>query len=108
MLRQRLIHEGVVRVKSREHRTTALEQVREKSNRFLIHGAAQTSKAWEMALTLLIERVEVVNVQPLTGELRRQPAHPTVAQHPLRLSDEHLRIVKLSRRRDLAKFCIGH
>ncbi len=39
----------------------------------------------KVPLALFVERVEVVDVQPLAGELGRQPPHARVAEHPPRL-----------------------
>ena len=85
VLREVGIQERVIRIEDVQHRAVVLEQVGEETNRLLVHRAAQTGEGWEMAVALLAQFIEVVNVQPGAGELRREPARTFVLQHSTRL-----------------------
>ena len=99
VLGQRLVEERVVGVEDVEHRAVALEEVGEEPDRFLVHRAAEADEGREVPLALLVERVEVVDVQPLAGELGRQAADLVVLEHPPRLGREHLGVAQSAARR---------
>ena len=51
---------------------------------------AQVGKRGKVPLALFVEVLEVVDVQPMAGELRRQSRVLRIAQHSPRLGDEHI------------------
>ena len=62
----------------------------------------------EMALALLVVGVEVVDLEPLAGELGGQAADPVVADQPAGLGDQDVRVVEPSLCGGLAQVVVGH
>ena len=107
VLGQRFVQERVVGVEDVQHRAVVLEQVGEELDRLLVHRAAQAGERGEVPLALFVEVLEVVDVQPLAGELGGQPARLGIAQHPPRLGGEHFRLVQPAIRGGFAQFLVG-
>ncbi len=60
-----------------------------------------------MPLALLVELVEVGDVEPLAGELRRQPPGLVVPEHPPSLAREDLGVGELARLGKLSQRRVG-
>ena len=58
------------------------------------------SNVGKWPLALLVELIEVVNVQPLAGELGGEPARLAVADHATGLRQERVGLVELAGCRD--------
>ena len=84
-----------------------LEQIGEELNRFLGHRAAQAGERGEMPVALFVEMLEVVDLQPVAGELGGKPARFRIAQHASRLGGEHFGLVESAVGRQLSQFVVG-
>ena len=101
---QSLVEKSMVRIEKRQNGSVILKRVREKPNRFLIHGTPQAGECRKVTFTLFIERFKIMNMQPGAGKLRREPPNPIVAQHAASLRGEHVRVTQRSFGRRLAQF----
>ena len=108
MFCQRLVQERVVGIENIQDRSVALKQIRKEANRFLVDCAAQARECREVAFALFIESVEVVDVQPLAGELGSQPPHARVVQHTASLCDQGLRFAQFASFRGSGQLGIGY
>ena len=91
MLGELFVQERVVGVEDVEHRAVVCKQIGEEPNRLLVHRRA-VRRTWEMSLALFVELIEVVDVQPLAGELGRQAAGLGIREHAPHLRFQHLGI----------------
>ncbi len=88
VLGQRLVHERIVGVEDfeRTERSSSFEQLLKEQGRLLEQRFAQRIVERRKQLLVFLPIVaNVPHVQPLRAELGRQPTHPAVAQHPVRL-----------------------
>ena len=88
------VQEGVVGVEDVEHRAIVLEEVGEETNRLFAHGAAQSAELGKMPLALLVQRLEVVQMQPSQGKLGGQAADLGILEHPPGLGTQDFRPMK--------------
>ena len=94
MLRERPVHERVIRIEQRKHGAVLLEQIHEEAHGLLLHVAPQTDERREMALALFIERRDIAHVQPLASKLRGKTAHLRILHHAPGLRRQHFGIAQ--------------
>ena len=82
----------MVGIEEAQQRGVALKQIGEEQDRFFVHVSAQARELGKVFLALLLERIKVIDVQPLAGELGGQPPDASVRQHAPDLLCQHLRV----------------
>jgi hypothetical protein len=88
----------MVAIEEADDGRVVLKGVGEVANRFFVHRAAQLGEFREMAFALLVERVELVDMQPLAREFPGHAFDTRVLHHPFRLRAEHFRLPQVSGR----------
>ncbi len=87
VLRERFVHEGVIRIEQREDAAVVLNEVDEEAGDFLLHVVAEIEEGGEVAFALFIERGDIAHMQPLAAELGGEAAHFVALHHALGLSE---------------------
>ena len=87
---QSLVDEGVIGIEQAQQGAVALKQIGKEADGLLVHVPAYIGKLGEVLLAFFFDLVEVVDVQPLAGELGGQTPHPAIGQHAPGLPDQHL------------------
>jgi len=85
----------VVGVEDIQHPAIRPEEVGEEPDRFFVHRATQFSKCGEMPIALFIQRIKVVNVQPLAGKLSGETPCARIGDHPACLLTQNLWLMEL-------------
>ena len=101
------IQERVIGLEQIENRTIAAKHVLEETNRFFVHIGAKLCELRIQRFVLVIVAIKIANVQPLAGEVYRQPPDPIVLKHAVRLRDECLGTLQLSCPGNTSKLLVG-
>jgi hypothetical protein len=80
--RQTLVEIGMLRIEDLEHARVIANQVLEEQLCFPPHRVAKAILELGELFLIRLHYVDILELQPLTGEIIHQSARPGIAQHP--------------------------
>jgi hypothetical protein len=89
VLRQRFIHERVIRVEQAQDRAVFAKHVFKEADGLFVHVVAQLGELGKEFFIFLDVLVEVTDVQPLAGELNGEPPRAGIFEYAASLRDKH-------------------
>ena len=107
MLGQALVDERVIGPQQVEHAAIFVHDALNKEFCLASKGLPQVVIEVRKGARIRIERCQIAQVQPLSGEVAHQHARPSVCQHPPYLLIEHGRLLEPSARGQVAQFIVG-
>ena len=105
---QSFVDEGVVRRQQFEDAAVLAQDAAEKELRFSPHRLAQAVFEIGEEKALRLQRSQVAQVEPLSGEVGDECVRARIREHPSHLLLEHVRIPEPSARREVNQFVVGN
>ena len=105
---QALVEEGVIGVQQLEHAAVILDDIPNKQLGLAAHRLAQALVEHREALQVRPDHVDILELEPLPGEILDQRGRLLIAQHPFDLSLEYGRLAQTALSGDSQELGVGH